>query len=133
MLTSTPPPGFFGRKDEFFAADRQLGYVVGPNYEGKGTFGNEPVTVFTDETGARREARHAPAAQTADLVVVGGEQAFGLGVNYEKTFAGRLAARMGWSVQNYGIPVQSGAAALLMIERTLRLRPKVIVYSFFAA
>lgn len=58
---------------------------------GEGTW-----TIYTDENGFRRGKDKAPAEDGAPtILVIGDSFAFGLGVNYEDSFAGRLAAAWG--------------------------------------
>jgi hypothetical protein len=130
-LTVTPYAAQLHPLRQFLTADPELGFAVAPGYAGDGIWGDASIPVHTDRSGARRDAPDRPAVENPELVAVGCEQTFGIGVAHAATYAARLGAALRWSTCNFGIPYHGGAGALLAMKRAIRLKPKVVVYGFY--
>jgi hypothetical protein len=84
--------------------------------------------IYTDENGFRSAAPGLPTA-TSGVMLVGDSWTFGYGVDYEDTFAGRLARQTGEGVVTVASPAYGAAQALLLAERWLEaFTPTAIVY-----
>lgn len=109
-------------------------YAMQPNIQRSIDTGEGRWTVFTDDNGFRRgEATAAPVNAPVTLII-GDSFAFGLGVNYEECFAGRLAAREASSrVIDAGVNGYGPAQYRAMLEHLLASGPapeRVIVSTY---
>lgn len=117
----------------FIENDRDLGYrpVPGVHYLKRDPSG-VVTEIATDTRGFRVDGpgRVGPAA--AEILVVGCSQSWGQGVDNSATYAARLSRELGVSVANASVPGYSTVQSLLMAERHADLRPRLIVYGFYA-
>lgn len=116
---------------ELTSPDPHLGFTTTPNYESGNQWAGRIIWVYTDNRGARAAGPDTVVPNTLDIVAVGSEETFGIGVEHDETYIARLGKQLGWTAGNFGISDQNGVAALLTMERLRTLKPKVIVYGFW--
>jgi hypothetical protein len=110
--------------------DTRLGFVPQPGMRSY-RHGKRAYQIFTDSRGARIGAGDPEIAPAhAEVLAAGCSFTFGLWVNAEETFTGRLAARLARRVYNIGVNGYGTLGSLLRTEDFLDLRPRVVVYSF---
>lgn len=80
-----------------------------------------------DENGFRNPV----ALQLADVVTLGDSQTYGSGVTSSQTWAQQLAALKSLAVYNMSFPGYGPIHYLLLFDRALSLKPKVIIATFF--
>ncbi|MCI0567454.1 MAG: hypothetical protein L0Z52_04570 [Acidobacteria bacterium] len=116
--------------------DPGLGWSYLPNLSTVQRFGSEgrTVAIYTDAMGSRVADRNLhldPAAPT--VVLAGCSYTFGHGLQYQETFAGRLAAIPGFPYQvlNLGVQGYGTDQSLLSMEQVLpKVNAKVVIYTF---
>lgn len=110
-------------------------YSMQPSIQRSIDTGEGRWTVFTDENGSRRSESAAAALANAPVtLIIGDSFAFGLGVNYEECFAGRLGARSASiRVVDAGVNGYGPAQYRAMLEHLLAIGPspeRVIVSTY---
>jgi len=116
--------------------DPELGWVYVPESSHVTPFGRERrmVPIHFDGIGARvggPGVSRDPEAPT--VIVVGGSFAFGHGLPYEETFAGRLESMAGFPYQivNLGVQAYGTDQSLLRLQRHMQeFRTVAVVYVF---
>lgn len=130
-MWALPPP----RTDfplEFFEgggtyeADPSAGYRPRMNIARKDVAGSAIFDIFTDSRGARV---NKPGETVADPVVVtiGCSQAFGHGIQNEKTFTQLL----GVPAVNLSVPSYGTASSLARLRSVAKPHPKIVIYALF--
>lgn len=78
--------------------------------------------------------RNASALQKADLVILGDSQSYGFGLDAKSAWPERLKeiSGQGLSVYNMALPGYGPVQQLLLMDRALAMRPKRIIYAFYA-
>lgn len=109
-------------------------YAMQPSIQRSIDTGEGRWTVFTDENGFRRGETAAAPANAPVTLIIGDSFAFGLGVNYEECFAGRLQARnASIRVVDAGVNGYGPAQYRAMLEQLLASGPapeRVIVSTY---
>jgi len=110
-----------------YVPDAELGLRLMPGAEEKISFGGNPVTSVRINRDGYRGA-DLPAPGRDEVLVVGDSQVFGLGVEEDQTFAHGLAAKLGRTVVNAGVPTYGPAEYRAVIAEQLAKRhPKTVV------
>jgi hypothetical protein len=125
----TPPPRtdfplarFQGRGA--FEADPSAGYRPRPNLAMKDVAGPIEFDVFTDARGTRISTPGQMVANPT-VVITGASQAWGHGVQNEKTFAQLI----GLPAINLSVPSYGTASSLARLRSYANLNPKFIIYA----
>jgi len=122
---------WFRAKNSLFISDDATGYRLRSNLNVFGIAGKQTFHLFTNNLGARVHGPGDSGKIKDGLIVVGGSQAYGHGVENENTFASLVAKRLGITAANFGVSGQGGVGALLMAERFAKANPKFILYGFW--
>jgi hypothetical protein len=88
--------------------------------------------VFTSDRRARVSRRGERTAPEVGLLTVGDSFSWGHGVENEDTYTARLAQRWGVPAANLAFSAYGSVQSLQMLQRSLDLRPRLIVYGFIA-
>jgi hypothetical protein len=88
--------------------------------------------VFTSDRRARVSRRGERTAPRVRLLTVGDSFSWGHGVENEDTYTARLAARWNVPAANVAFSAYGTVQAAQMLERSLDLRPRLVVYGFIA-
>jgi hypothetical protein len=88
--------------------------------------------VFTSDRRARVSRRGERTAPEVSLLTVGDSFSWGHGVENEDTYTARLARRWGVPAANLAFSAYGTVQSLQMLQRSLDLRPRVVVYAFIA-
>lgn len=112
-----------------FIPDSELGFLVRPNLNAKAE--RSELSYFTNARSARVAVPGTPLPLKVDFLSVGCSQTLGDGVSSEDTFTGVLAKVTGLTGINFGMSGYGGTGSLLLIRRTLDLKPKYIIYGFW--
>ena len=88
--------------------------------------------VFTSDRRARVSRRGERTPPEVALLTVGDSFSWGHGVENEDTYTARLAARWGVPAANLAFSAYGTVQSLQMLQRSLDLRPRVVVYGFIA-
>ncbi|HET6896718.1 MAG TPA: hypothetical protein VFK70_00140 [Vicinamibacteria bacterium] len=88
--------------------------------------------VFTSDRRARVSARGERTAPEVTLVTVGDSFSWGHGVENEDTYTARLARRWNAPAANLAFSAYGTVQSLQMLQRSLVLRPRLVVYGFIA-
>jgi len=88
--------------------------------------------VFTSDRRARVSRRGERTAPEVSLLTVGDSFSWGHGVENEDTYTARLARRWGVPAANLAFSAYGTVQSLQMLQRSLDLRPRVVVYGFIA-
>ncbi len=105
-----------------YMADPVLGLRLEPGRVEKIRFGGAAVSTVRINRDGLRGGELGPATPD-EILVVGDSQAFGLGVEEDQTFAAALAAKLGRSVVNAGIPTYGPQEYAQWVEQRLDARP----------
>lgn len=98
--------------------DPLLGWSYRPDLEGVQRHGEHLRPVVTDGHGLRvRSPADLPDPAAPTLLLAGGSIAFGHGLSWEESLAGRLEKRLGLQVANLGVQAYGTDQALLALER----------------
>jgi len=98
--------------------DPLLGWSYRPHLEGVQRQGEHLRPVVTDSHGLRvRSPAHRPDPAAPTLLLVGGSIAFGHGLSWDESLAGRLERRLGLQVANLGVQAYGTDQALLALQR----------------
>lgn len=116
----------------FIENDRDLGYrpVPGAHFLKRDPHGTV-TEVATDKRGFRVDGPGQGGQSRVDILVVGCSQTWGQGIAGAQTFSSILGRTFGLRVANAAVPGYGTVQSLLMAERHVDLRPRVIVYGFF--
>jgi hypothetical protein len=88
--------------------------------------------VFTSDRRARVSRRGERTAPEAFLLTVGDSFSWGHGVENEDTYTARLARKWGMPAANLAFSAYGTVQSLQMLQRSLDLRPRLVVYGFIA-
>ena len=88
--------------------------------------------VFTSDRRARVSRRGERTAPQVDLLTVGDSFSWGHGVENDDTYTARLAARWGVPAANLAFSAYGTVQSVQMLERSLDLHPRLVVYGFIA-
>jgi hypothetical protein len=88
--------------------------------------------VFTSDRRARVSRRGERTAPHVDLLTVGDSFSWGHGVENEDTYTARLAQRWSVPAANLAFSAYGTVQSAQMLERSLDLRPRLVVYGFIA-
>ena len=88
--------------------------------------------VFTSDRRARVSRRGERTAPEVALLTVGDSFSWGHGVENEDTYTARLAERWNVPAANLAFSAYGTVQSLQMLQRSLDLRPRVVVYGFIA-
>jgi hypothetical protein len=88
--------------------------------------------LFTSDRRARVGRPHERTPPQVDLVFVGCSFTWGHGVEQEQTFPALLQERLGASAANFAFSAYGTVQSVQMLERTLDLKPRVVVYPLIA-
>ena len=88
--------------------------------------------VFTSDRGARVSRRGERTAPEVSLLTVGDSFSWGHGVENEDTYTARLAERWNAPAANLAFSAYGTVQSLQMLQRSLDLRPRLVVYGFIA-
>ena len=88
--------------------------------------------VFTSDRRARVSRRGERTAPEVSLLTVGDSFSWGHGVENEDTYTARLAGRWNLPAANLAFSAYGTVQSLQMLQRSLDLRPRVVVYGFIA-
>jgi hypothetical protein len=88
--------------------------------------------VFTSDRRARVSRRGERTAPAVTLLTVGDSFSWGHGVENEETYTARLAAKWGEPAANLAFSAYGTVQSAQMLERSLDLRPRLVVYGFIA-
>jgi hypothetical protein len=88
--------------------------------------------VFTSDRRARVSRRGERTAPEVGLLTVGDSFSWGHGVENDETYTARLAQRWGMPAANLAFSAYGTVQSLQMLQRSLDLRPRLIVYGFIA-
>lgn len=118
-----------------FKADSIVGYKYEPyvhySYVEKGRDA-KIIHVYYDRFGARVSSEENESHVPSDILVIGGSQTWGQGVEQEETFSAHLARALHLNSVNLGVSSYGGVSSLLMLKRNLSIfKPKYIVYGFW--
>jgi hypothetical protein len=116
--------------DDPIEPDDAIGFVPAANAAGARRHPRAG-TAYHVYTSARRARVDAPGEQTpatVDLLTVGCSFSWGHGVENPDTYTSVLARRMGIRAANLAYSAYGTAQSVLLLERALDLRPKVVVY-----
>jgi len=113
-----------------FMADRELGFVPRPFLDSPAEI--SVMSYFTNSRSARVDASNMKTPTQVDFISVGDSQTLGYHVSNEETFTSQLSKITGLTGLNFGVSGYGGVGALLMMRRELDLRPRFIVYGFWA-
>ncbi len=98
--------------------DPLLGWSYRPHLEGVQRNGEHLRPVVTDGHGLRvRSPADLPDPAAPTLLLVGGSIAFGHGLSWDESLAGRLESRLGLQVANLGTQAYGTDQAMLALER----------------
>lgn len=86
--------------------------------------------IFTDTRGARVNAPGRQTPDRVDVLTVGGSFSWGHGLANEETFTELLGRSLDVPVANFSFGSYGTVPSLLLLERNLDLRPRVVVYGF---
>ncbi|MFZ5892037.1 MAG: alginate O-acetyltransferase AlgX-related protein [Myxococcota bacterium] len=114
-----------------YQADAALGVRLRPLASARVAFGGSGTTlVATNSAGFRsREPGAEPVPREGEVLFVGDSQAFGLGVDFEQTFASRFGELSKRPVYNAGVPTWGPPEFLAAIDELGKRRhPRTIVY-----
>lgn len=120
------------RSEDFFVPDSDLLFKIPPNTNFLVKHPDYSVRVKTNlnlgDIGFRGGSFGGPAWGVA----VGDSFTFGVGVEQEETWIGRLAKSLGREVINFGIPAQGPVQYTLVLKKyALPMHPKVAFYGFY--
>jgi hypothetical protein len=107
-----------------YEADPSAGYRPRPNLATRDVAGPIEFDVFTDSRGARISTPGEMVASPT-VVITGASQAWGHGVQNEKTFAQML----GLPAVNLSVPSYGTASSLARLRSYLNLHPKFVIYA----
>ena len=102
-------------------------YRVPPETKFIGTSTVPSFTAISDSEGFRVAAPRA-APGKVDILAIGGSQTWGQGIEYEQTYAGIVADRLGMILANAAVSGYGGVQSLRKLARLVGLRPKYIIY-----
>ena len=88
--------------------------------------------VFTSDRRARVSRRGERTAPEVSLLTVGDSFSWGHGVENEDTYTARLAERWNVPAANLAFSAYGTVQSLQMLQRSLDLRPRLVVYGFIA-
>jgi hypothetical protein len=88
--------------------------------------------VFTSDRRARVSRQGERTAPEVSLLTVGDSFSWGHGVENEDTYTARLAARWGLPAANLAFSAYGTVQSRQMLERSLDLRPRLVLYGFIA-
>jgi hypothetical protein len=88
--------------------------------------------VFTSDRRARVSRRGERTAPEVSLLTVGDSFSWGHGVENEDTYTARLAERWNARAANLAFSAYGTVQSLQMLQRSLDLRPRLVVYGFIA-
>ena len=88
--------------------------------------------VFTSDRRARMSRRGERTAPEVSLLTVGDSFSWGHGVENEDTYTARLAERWNAPAANLAFSAYGTVQSLQMLQRSLDLRPRLVVYGFIA-
>ncbi len=88
--------------------------------------------VFTSDRRARVSRRGERTAPAVSLLTVGDSFSWGHGVENEDTYTARLAERWGVPAANLAFSAYGTVQSLQMLQRSLDLRPRLVVYGYIA-
>ncbi|HEU0107849.1 MAG TPA: hypothetical protein VFT38_16830 [Vicinamibacteria bacterium] len=88
--------------------------------------------VFTSDRRARVSRRGERTPPEVSLLTVGDSFSWGHGVENEDTYTARLARRWGMPAANLAFSAYGTVQSLQMLQRSLDLRPRLVVYGFIA-
>jgi len=114
-----------------YVADAGYGVRLRPGSSTQIAFGGSPVTSVAIHGGGFRgpNADAEPAAPEGEVLFLGDSQTFGLGVDFNQTFAARFAQLAGRPVYNAGVPTWGPPEFLrALAELGPRRHPKTVVY-----
>ena len=86
--------------------------------------------LFTDARGARVNSPGDRTPPRVDILTIGCSFSWGHGIENEETFTEGLRRRMSAPVANFAMGSYGTVHSLLLLQRHLDLRPRVIVYGF---
>lgn len=87
-------------------------------------------SVYTNQEGIRVASAAAPTPR-GGIVVVGDSQSFGMGIEYQQTFAAGLERMLSVPVANLGVPGYGTVAALRRLEGAGDLAPKLVILGHY--
>jgi hypothetical protein len=88
--------------------------------------------VFTSDRRARVSRRGERTAPAVTLLTVGDSFSWGHGVENEETYTARLARKWSVPAANLAFSAYGTVQSAQMLERSLDLRPRLVVYGFIA-
>ena len=88
--------------------------------------------VFTSDRRARVSRRGERTAPAVTLLTVGDSFSWGHGVENEETYTARLAGQWNVPAANLAFSAYGTVQSAQMLERSLDLRPRLVVYGFIA-
>jgi hypothetical protein len=88
--------------------------------------------VFTSDRRARVSRRGERTAPRVDLLTVGDSFSWGHGVENEQTYTARLAQRWNLPAANLAFSAYGTVQSAQMLERSLDLHPRLVIYGFIA-
>ena len=122
---------FFAEENLWAVPDPELAWVPKPNFNATLDTGVVVTPVSSNALGARVNAPGAVLPTEIDVITVGSSNSWGQGVRNEETFSTRRGAMLGVEAMNFSAPGYGGLQSVMFLRRLLRLRPKIIIYSFF--
>jgi hypothetical protein len=116
------------------ARDAEIGFVAAPSASTlrRHLASGIRLHLYTDHLGARVNAPGVETPPRVDLMTVGCSFSWGHGIENEETYTEHLRRRLGIRVANFAMGSYGTVHSLLLMRRHLALRPRVIVYGFFA-
>jgi hypothetical protein len=110
-----------------YMADPEFGVRLAPGTSENISFGGNPVTSVRINSDGYR-GPDLPPPGNDEVLVVGDSQVFGLGVEEDQTFAHGLAAKLGKTVVNAGVPTYGPQEYRAVIAEQLAKRhPKTVI------
>jgi hypothetical protein len=120
------------RSDSFFIPDSELLFKMPPNTNFVVRHPDYTIRIKTNLNLSDIGFRGGTLGGPAWGVAVGDSFTFGMGVEQEETWVGRLAKSLGHEVINFGIPAQGPAQYTRVLKRyALPMRPRVVFYGFY--
>jgi hypothetical protein len=112
-----------------YIPDAKLAVRLRPNSSEKISFSGNPVSSVRINSDGYRGADWGPPGEN-EILVLGDSQAFGLGVDEDKTFSAELAKKLGRTVIDAGVPTYgpdeyNGVLAELLAKR----KPKTVIWT----
>ena len=107
---------------KLYRGDARTGwYELNGGFDGEDRYGKLTFRVHTDQNGFRSDpragAKAAPKATRPALLLIGDSFTYGVGLNWDDTFAAQLAARYGGPVLNAGVNSHSPTPHLWRLQR----------------